>query len=72
MLDRLVEAIDDRREQRIHAEVRDHRIVHVEQQPQAIALAPELPLRRLRRLVVQHVIDGHGHLVGDHAEIFEL
>ena len=43
--------------------MRDHGIVDFEQQAQAIALVCELPLRGLRALVVQHVVDGHGDLL---------
>ena len=52
----------DRHEHLLHAEVRHDGVVDLEQQLQPIALALELPLRRLRALVVEDVVHGNGDL----------
>ena len=44
--------------------MRDDRVVHLEEQPEAIALARELELRRPDALVMQDVVDGDGDLLG--------
>ena len=52
----------DRAEERAPVEVRDERIVDVEQQLEAVALPRELVLRLLGRLVVERVVDGQRYL----------
>ena len=52
----------DGAEQRARLEVRDERVVHLEQQPEPIPFARQLPLRPLSGLVMERVVDGQRHL----------
>ncbi len=63
VLNHLLQRSADRGEDVVHVEVRDDRVVHLEKQPEPIALARELELRRLHTLVVQDVVHGDGDLL---------
>jgi hypothetical protein len=63
MLDDFSHAGADGGEQVVEAQLGDHRIVHFQQQAHAVPFMGQLPLGGLRALVMQHVVDGHGHLL---------
>src|SRR5262249_52666310 len=46
-------------------ELRNHRIGDVQHQPQVIKLARELSFRLTRPLVIERVVNGDRHLIGD-------
>ena len=64
VLNHLLQRRADRREHVVHVQVRDDGVVHLEEQPEPIALARELALHRAGAFVVQHVVDRDGDLLG--------
>src|SRR5206468_2928341 len=56
------ETAGDRAEQSAPLEVRDERVVHLEEQLEAVTFASQLLLRALRGFVVERVVYGQRHL----------
>jgi hypothetical protein len=63
MLDDRSQAAADGGKKVVQAQMGDHRIVHFQQKPHAVAFVHQLPLGGLGALVVQHVVHGDGDLL---------
>jgi hypothetical protein len=59
------EARRDGSKQVLQVQAGHDRVIDLERQSEMVQLAGQLPLRGLRAFVVQHVVHGDGHLLGD-------